>query len=228
MQINKAFTWLCVRLGVVAPIGTGSITENLHSVKTGIVNFYVYGKGGDYVAFDSGIGDPDIRQQLGALDIDPNRVSAVFLSHSDFDHVGGLHAFSNAAVYLSGDEEQMIAGKRARKFGVLRNKNIQRPYTLLCDDDEITIGSIIIKAIATPGHTPGSMSYLIDDSILYVGDTFTLRNGLVRPVARVLNMDPGALDGSIRKLASLQNVKLALTAHRGYTESFYEACAGRR
>ena len=31
------------------------------------------------------------------------------------------------------------------------------------------------------GHTPGSMSYLMNDSILFVGDTLALKGGKVRP-----------------------------------------------
>jgi glyoxylase-like metal-dependent hydrolase (beta-lactamase superfamily II) len=40
---------------------------------------------------------------------------------------------------------------------------------LLNDGDIINAGSIQIKAIHTPGHTPACMSYLIDDA-LFVGD----------------------------------------------------------
>jgi len=33
------------------------------------------------------------------------------LTHSDFDHAGGLSLFENAEIYLSRDEEQMITKK---------------------------------------------------------------------------------------------------------------------
>ena len=220
---GDVFARLHVRLGLVAPIGTGRISEGLYAVKTGAVNFYIYSKGDDYIALDSGIGTSAAIRELGKLGIDPRSVSAVFLSHSDFDHMGGLQAFSNATVYLSHAEEQMVAGKRVRRLCIFRNKRIRRSYALLKDSDEVAAGSIKIEGIETPGHTPGSMSYLIDDSILFVGDTFTLRKGLACPVARIITMDPRALDSSIRKLAALDNVKLALTSHRGYTDDFYGA-----
>ena len=220
---GDAFAWLYVRLGLVDPIDTGKIADGLYAVKTGIVNFYIYNRGGDYIALDSGAGESVARRELACIGINPNLVSGVFLSHSDFDHTGGLPVFQNAAVYLSHDEEQMITGKTARKYGFYRNKRIRRPYMLLEDDSEVAIGSIKIKGIETPGHTLGSMSYLIDDSVLFVGDTFTLRKGVVRPVNRVINMDGDALVDSIRKLAGLENVRMALTSHRGYTDEFHAA-----
>jgi hydroxyacylglutathione hydrolase len=39
------------------------------------------------------------------------------------------------------------------------------------DNDIILVGSIRIKVIHTPGHTPDSMCLLIDDEILLTGDT---------------------------------------------------------
>lgn len=45
----------------------------------------------------------------------------------------------------------------------------------LQDGDHITIGSISLKALATPGHTDGCMSYLVNDTILFTGDALLIR-----------------------------------------------------
>jgi glyoxylase-like metal-dependent hydrolase (beta-lactamase superfamily II) len=43
---------------------------------------------------------------------------------------------------------------------------------LLGDDDVITVGRLRLHTIHTPGHTPGSMCFLVDGSpILFSGDT---------------------------------------------------------
>ena len=68
----------------------------------------------------------------------------------------------------------------------------------------------------------GSMSYLINESILIVGDTFRLIKGKACPI-KYYNMDTKKQKESIRKLACLDNVELACTAHRGYTGKFNEA-----
>jgi len=41
---------------------------------------------------------------------------------------------------------------------------------LLHDGDELPLGELVIRVIATPGHTPDSMSYLVGDAV-FVGDT---------------------------------------------------------
>ena len=210
-------------LGLVDPINTSHINENLYAVKTGFVNFYIYTKGTDYVAFDSGIKEHIISRELAVLGITPDDISAVFLSHSDFDHVGGLPLFRNASIYLSHDEEQLITGKTARKLGCIHNRRLNMPYTLLEEGDIVSVGSISVRAIETPGHTIGSMSYIIDEKILYVGDTFTFRRGRVCPVAFFLNMDKSSLHESLRKLGKLTNIQFALTGHRGYTDDFAKA-----
>jgi glyoxylase-like metal-dependent hydrolase (beta-lactamase superfamily II) len=43
----------------------------------------------------------------------------------------------------------------------------------LADGDEIVVGNEVIRAIATPGHTPGSMSYLWRDRV-FTGDTLLI------------------------------------------------------
>jgi glyoxylase-like metal-dependent hydrolase (beta-lactamase superfamily II) len=108
-------------------------------------------------------------------------------------------------------------------MGLIYNSKIKRTYHLLNDNDIVTIGSTKIRAIATPGHTPGSMSYLVNESLLFVGDTFKLRDNRVRSLRRYINMDTEQQKESIRKLAHLDHVRLACTAHSGYTKEFNHA-----
>jgi hydroxyacylglutathione hydrolase len=81
----------------------------------------------------------------------------------------------------------------------------------------ITVGTIKVRAIATPGHTPGSLSYLVNDTVLFTGDTLNLQNGLVHTFYRLLSMDAATQRESIKKLARLQNISLLCTAHTGCT-----------
>ena len=108
-------------------------------------------------------------------------------------------------------------------LGVIYNSKINRPYNLLNDKDIVVVGSTKIRAISTPGHTTGSMSYLVNESILFVGDTFKLIDNRVYSIRRYINMDTEQQKESIRKLACLGNVRLACTAHTGYTKEFNEA-----
>ena len=207
----------------VPPGGTGAGVADIIVVRTGSANFYIYSKGTYSVVIDSGFGIPVIKRELKSLSVDPGRVSAVLLTHSDFDHTGGISLFHNATVYLSHNEEQMITKKTSRKYRIVYNGRIKGKYTLLRDDSEITIGPIHIRAIETPGHTPGSMSYLLDGAVLFTGDAFRILKGKVQPIGPFFNMDQNTHIESIKKVAQLKNIQLLLTGHRGYSSAFEDA-----
>lgn len=226
-KIYKAFTTIFVKIDHVGPVETGKVNGNFFVVRTGTANFYIYESEGNFICFDSGFGKRQIIRELGKLGIEPDDITHLFLTHSDFDHAGGVSLFKKAEIYLSGDEEQMITGKKARKFGFIYNARIKRRYNLLKDNEVITIGKTKVKAIATPGHTPGSMSYLINDSILIVGDAFRLYNGKVYPI-KYYNYDTNKQKESIKKLSCIDNVQMVCTAHRGYSEKFHEAISDWR
>ncbi len=164
-----------------------------------------------------------MQKELKRLPIAPASVTHLFLTHTDMDHAGGLALFPNAHVYLSEDEKQMIDGTTSRFLRVVHSARINRPYTLLADGDVVMVGSIKVQAIATPGHTPGSMSYLVDDGILFTGDSLRLQNGQVYAFYRLVNMDTASQEQSIYKLAGLQNVALLCTAHTGCTTDYERA-----
>jgi len=84
-----------------------------------------------------------------------------------------------------------------------------------------------VRGIATPGHTPGAMSYIIDGAYLFVGDTMSLKNGKADLFNEFFNMDSATEGGSIRKLAALKNPKFVFTAHYGYTDDAGRAFGGR-
>ena len=73
------------------------------------------------------------------------------------------------------------------------------PLNLLKGNEELALGRIRIKVIHTPGHTPGSVSYLAGGCV-FTGDTL-----FVGECGRVdlPGSDPKALRLSLLKLAAL-------------------------
>ena len=103
------------------------------------------------------------------------KVGAVLLTHGHFDHIWGvdkLKELTGAKVYASEDEASLL--KSASKNC---SKSCGRPCeivpdVLLKDDETVTLCDITIKAIKTPGHTEGGMSYYIEEAgFLISGDT---------------------------------------------------------
>lgn len=205
----------------VTPIDTGLIEDNVYAVKTGTVSFFVYKCGENIICFDSGFGINNILRGLKGIGLRPYDVKYLFLTHSDFDHALGLKLFKNAIVYFSAGEEQMIKGKVKRKW-FIRSPRIRKPYNLLRDGNTINIGETTIKAIETPGHTPGSMSYIVNGKILFSGDAFKLANGGADTVRPFYTMDTRRQIESIKKLAKLEGISVAYTAHWGYTKDYKE------
>lgn len=201
----------------IKPIKTQKITDNVYAVRTLISNFYIYTDGKDTICFDTGYVPVLIKSELRKINISPDSVSHIFLTHSDYDHVGGIKLMKNGQVHISADEEQMVTFKKPRLL-IMFNKRIKREYTLLNDGDITLIGKIKVQAITTPGHTPGSMSYLVNDSILFSGDTLSIRKGQIKPFFWLQNMSTNTQKESIKKLLKINNIKLICTGHSGFID----------
>jgi glyoxylase-like metal-dependent hydrolase (beta-lactamase superfamily II) len=214
-----------MRLTLPHPLPTGKISHGIFAARTGTANFFLYPCDQGILCFDSGFDRTLALRQLRRLGIHPGSVTHLFLTHSDFDHAGGAALFPNADLYLSADEEPLITRRKARMLGLLYNFPIRRSYHRLADDEAVAVGSTRVRAIATPGHTPGSMAYLVDEALLFVGDAFKLIDGRVHPMTPYINMDTAGQRASIRKLAGLEHVRLACTGHSGYTWDFQRAIA---
>jgi hydroxyacylglutathione hydrolase len=205
------------------PLPTGQVADHVYAVWDKDVNWFIYADGPHAIAIDAGYAGGTIQEELEQLPIPPESVSHVFLTHADHDHAGRLDLFTSAQVHLGKGEEQMIDGTTPRMLGVYHSPRVTHPYTVLSDGEVVTAGTISVQAIATPGHTLGSTSFLINDRVLFTGDTLALQNGLVRPFYRLFNMDTAIQRESIRKLARLEDVALLCTAHTGCTADYAEA-----
>ena len=131
------------------------------------MNMFLVEKEGKYIAFDAGGHAETIQKGLRKLQIDPLNVVAVFLTHTDYDHVAAAGLFKNAEVYVSKAEEQMIDGTTPRML-FFKNK-LEVPYTTLADLQEVWANGTRVRGILTEGHTPGSMCYEVDGRLLFTG-----------------------------------------------------------
>jgi glyoxylase-like metal-dependent hydrolase (beta-lactamase superfamily II) len=205
----------------MTPVETGEIVTGVYSIRDSIVNLFLVKGANRYIAFDSGNDPKVVRRELKKLNIDPADVAAVFLTHGDSDHTGGLPLFQSAQIYLATEEEQMVDGRKARFF-IFKNKLAQM-HALLNDNQTVEVDGLKVAAILTPGHTPGSMCYLVNGQYLFTGDSMSLKSGKAGIFSKTINMDNATQLESLKKLAGLKGVRYVFTAHYGYTDSFDKA-----
>ncbi len=117
----------------------------------------------------------------------------------------------------------MVTGQRVRMFGRIYSPRLERAHTSLEDGQVLRVGGTEVQAIATPGHTPGSMSYLVDGCALFVGDALTVRGGWVAPPMGPISMDNARARASLKKLAALHGVEWLCTGHSGCISNWEQA-----
>ena len=122
-----------------------------------------------HVLIDSGTeaGGELILANLRRIGVDPEDVRYILASHEHFDHVGGH------AILAKATGAQIIASPLAApvlESGMVSDEDPQadadhpamtpvKVARIIQDGETLTLGDIAITAHATPGHTPGAMSY---------------------------------------------------------------------
>ncbi len=119
--------------------------------------------GSNIILFDTGLNAVGITTALAEAGLQPKDVTHVVLTHMHGDHIGGLMmdgmpTFANAA-YLTGQVE-FDHWSKAGNDGFEKNvRPLAEKMTFLKDGDTVAPG---ITAMATFGHTPGHMSFMLD------------------------------------------------------------------
>jgi len=124
----------------------------------------------DAVVIDSNL-EPElvieVAKQRGA------NVKAILLTHTDIDHIAGLHelrgAFGPVPIAVHAAEKDVIAEGRPlrREFGPIATRvdNV----TTLVEGEPYRAGSLEFDVLHTPGHSPGGVTLKIDGH-LFTGD----------------------------------------------------------
>ncbi len=165
------------------------------------------------VAIDTGEVYPRIKAIEKDLDI---KIKAILLTHAHFDHAGNVKRLQDDGVkiYISKiDAPKLLNDENlAKDFG--RKFNYCKADYTFSDGEILDIEGIKIKVIATPGHTDGSVTFMVDNA-LFTGDT--LFNGTVGRTDFPTG-DAETLYNSVQKLFSFDGNYKVYPGHLGFTD----------
>ena len=124
---------------------------------------------GEAVVIDCGESYKKVKQTEADLNV---KIKAVLLTHAHFDHAGSAKKLQDdgAKIYVSKldarklKNDDNLGAEFGRKFDHLT------PDYTFDDQDLLPVCGINFKVIATPGHTDGSVCFLVDN-MLFTGDT---------------------------------------------------------
>jgi hydroxyacylglutathione hydrolase len=152
------------------------------------------------------------------------KVEYIFLTHSHYDHISGINLLKNytdASVVIHHTEAEWLVDPNLNHSIKTKSPIVSEwPDILIHGDEVVKCGSLTIKAFHTPGHSPGSTCYLINNQYIFTGDT--LLSGLIGPTD-LPNSNRNLLKNSIRnKLFTLNEDIIVYPGHGQTTTIGFE------
>ncbi len=173
---------------------------------SGDIQYLICGTG-QAVLIDTGVGHPELKEWTAHLTGLPVRV---LISHGHVDHAMGASAFST--VYMSPLDhgvyiEQSRASVRADylkwmagTMGVPLDASVLLPapdparFLSLEAGMRFALGGVSVETFSAPGHTPGSMAFLIpEERLLMTGDA-------CNPYTLLFDLSVSAYRGAMARL----------------------------
>jgi hydroxyacylglutathione hydrolase len=147
----------------LGPIGTNAYLLSRPEENTAII-------------IDPGMNPKSLLKRIGDLQIE-----AILLTHAHFDHIGGvdeIRKLKGSPVYLHDAEADWLTNAKlngSTKYPELGGPIVTDPAEFALDQGQVLkLLGLEIKVLHTPGHSPGSVSFLIGSQLsgfhLFGGD----------------------------------------------------------
>lgn len=240
------------------------VSPGVHRVADGLVNWYLVEEGGELALVDAGWPRswPHVEAALGQLGRTAADVTAIVLTHAHPDHLGAAEKARQACgapVYVHRDEVARARGEakgsspftlvpgllpmlwRGPVLGFVLHATMRgfMTPTWVKDVQAFDTGDRLDvpgrpRAIATPGHTEGHVSFILDDQgVVLGGDALTMLDPLTRergprPMPDALNSHPAQTRASLAALENLDAGTLLPGHGEPYEGSMAEAVAAAR
>lgn len=113
-------------------------------------------------------------------------IKGILITHSHIDHIDGLKLFkgTNIPIYMTKETKEALSNSKASSYYIIGKdspfKDNDLNIIVVNDNEILNLVGYEIKVLKTPGHTIGSITYVIDSlKAIFSGDTlFPGRHGM--------------------------------------------------
>ncbi len=182
-----------------------------------VFSCYVIKHDNDYLLWDTGhsMTAPNVApkvsivDQLAKLDIKPEQIKYVGISHYHADHTGQIASFPKSTVLIGAREWEAISAPKPAEgvnFKPFESwiKGESKVEALALDKDVFGDGSVIV--LRTPGHTPGHQALLVklqSGTFILSGDAVHFRENLESNGVPAFNYDRAQTVASMERMKKI-------------------------
>ena len=183
-----------------------------------VYSCYLIKHGDDYMLWDTGhaMTAPNVApkvslvDQLAKIDVKPEQIKFVGISHYHADHTGQVASFPKATLLIGAKEWDAISSPKPPEGANFKPfeswiKGDSKVEPVALDKDVFGDGSVIM--LRTPGHTPGHSSLLVKlaekGPIILSGDAAHFRENLDTDGVPAFNFDRAQTIASIERLKKI-------------------------
>jgi N-acyl homoserine lactone hydrolase len=191
-----------------------------------VFSCYVIKHADDYMLWDTGhaMTMPNVAPKvslvdaLAKIDVKPDQIKYVGISHFHADHTGQIDSFPKATLLIGAREWEAVTspkppqGANVKPFeGWIKGENKVEPQPI--DKDVFGDGTVIM--LRTPGHTPGHSSLLVKlaqmGPVIITGDAVHFRENLESDGVPSFNYDRAQTVASVQRLKKIaENLKATI------------------
>ncbi len=159
---------------------------------------YLLGAKDEAIVIDAAL-DPQVYLDLASTH--GWQITSVLDTHIHADHLS---------------RSRQLAERSGATLFLPAQQRVSFPFTAIRDGDTLATGTILLTALHTPGHTPESACYLLNNHLLFTGDTL-FPTGIGRPDLEADELQArvraSALYHSLHKLLALPSETVVLPGH---------------